>query len=356
MYGDINMISVLIAEDSLTTREYLKHIISSDPNLKIIGEAKDGREAVELAVEKRPDIVIMDIQMPNMNGYEATNEIMDKCPIPIVIYSTLVAPEQTENIFLSMQAGAVAVCQKPPGLGHPESTFLAEKLLRTVKLMSEVRVIRKIKKPKKLPPTKTTPPIISKASGADINIIAIGASTGGPPVLHSILSNLNNNLLIPIIIVQHIAKGFLEGMVDWLSKDTNLMLHVPKTGDKIEKGYVYFAPEDQNLKVTSSKTFHLSDFGPKNVLKRPISYLFNSVANTYKKDAIGVVLTGMGNDGSEGLKEMKINGALTVAQDKESSVVFGMPKEAINLNAATHILSPPEIVTFLNNHCKKNHG
>ena len=349
MHRDIDMITVLIVDDSLTTRKYLKHIIDSDPDLQIAGEAKNGEEAVKKAGSTKPDVIIMDIQMPGMNGYEATRAIMEKYPVPIIIHSTLVAPEHTENIFKSMKAGAVAVSQKPPGPGHPESKQLVEKLLRTVKLMSEVKVVRLLKKRGKIPQTE---PVhknkILRPPPPSPGIIAIGASTGGPPELQNILSNLNNNFTIPIVIVQHIANGFLEGMVDWLSKTTHLTLKTPKTGEPVKNGHVYFAPEDHHIAITPARVFQIYKIDAHENFKRPISHLFFSIAKIYKNNAIGILLTGMGNDGAIGLKEMKKQGATTLVQDKESSAVFGMPGEAIKIHAPTYILNPTGITSFLN--------
>ncbi|MDO9263100.1 MAG: chemotaxis-specific protein-glutamate methyltransferase CheB [Desulfosalsimonadaceae bacterium] len=349
------MIHVLIVDDSLTTREYLRHIIGSDPDLVIAGEAKNGEEALDLAEREKPDVIIMDIQMPGMNGYEATRAIMEKCPAPIVIHSTLVAPDQTQNIFKAMKAGAVAVVQKPPGIGHPEAAPLTEKLLRTVRLMSEVKVVRLLKK-KKSPASPSKQHLTAKQDRASTGIIAIGASTGGPPILQGILENLEKNFTIPIVIVQHIATGFLEGMVEWLSKTTHLPLRIPKTGESITGGHVYFAPENHYLTVTASRTFLLMKINHKENLKRPISHLFSSIADIYKNAAIGVLLTGMGNDGVSGLKEMKDQGAVTIAQDKDSAIVFGMPGEAIKINAATYVLCPEDITAYLNKISRDAHG
>jgi two-component system, chemotaxis family, protein-glutamate methylesterase/glutaminase len=342
------MINVLIVDDSLTSREYLKQIICSDPELNIIGEARDGKEALLLADRKRPHVIVMDILMPGLNGYEATRAIMEKCPVPIVINSALATPGQTEIVFQAMKAGAVAVCQKPAGIGHPDSIILIEKLIRTVKLMSEVKVIRLFsrKRTPLSPPPADAPSL--KPIESRIDIIAAGASTGGPPVLHTILSNLTKNFSTPMIVVQHIATGFLEGMIAWLSKETSLTLKIPKTGDRILAGHVYFAPEDHLTEITPSHQFMITKADPDEVVKRPITHLFNSIAKIYGENSVGILLTGMGNDGAEGLKKMKSKGALTLAQNKETSVVFGMPGEAVGLNAATYVLSPPEIASFLN--------
>ncbi len=350
------MINVLIVDDSLTTREYLKHIIDSDPRMQLAGEAKNGEDAIVKAESVKPDVIIMDIQMPGINGYEATQAIMEKCPVPIIIHSALVAPEHTENIFKSMKVGAVAVSQKPPGLGHPESKQLVEKLLRTVKLMSEVKVVRLLKQKKRASQTKPVHTKILQGLSSSTGIIAIGASTGGPPALQTILSNLNHNFTIPIVIVQHIANGFLNGMVDWLSKTTHLTLKIPKTGEPVKGGHVYFAPEDHHIAISPARAFQVYKIDAHENFKRPISHLFSSVAKIYKNNAIGVLLTGMGNDGVIGVKEMKEQGATTLVQDKESSVVFGMPGEAIKINAATYILNPTGITSFLNKISRERTG
>jgi two-component system chemotaxis response regulator CheB len=342
------MINILIVDDSLTSREYLKQIILTDSQLNIIGEAQDGNEALLLAEKKRPDVILMDIQMPGLNGYEATRSIMEKCPIPIVINSTLATPDKTEIIFQAMKAGAVAVCQKPTGRGHPDAPLLIEKLLRMIKLMSEVKVVRLLRRRDKFQETEQTALPSHKDAQSLVDVIAVGASTGGPPLLHTILSNLAKNFTIPVIIVQHIASGFLEGMIEWLSKTTSLTLKIPKTGEKILSGHVYFAPEDHHLEISTSGNFVISKINPKEIAKRPITHLFRSVAKTYGKNAVGILLTGMGNDGAYGLKDMRDRGALTIAQNRETSVVFGMPGEAVSLNAATYVLSPNDIISFLN--------
>lgn len=342
------MIDVLIVDDSLTSREFIKHIFNADPEIRVIGEARDGAEALRFVGNRRPDVVVMDIQMPGMNGYETTRSIMEICPVPIVIHSTLAAPGHTDIVFQAMKAGAVAVSQKPSGPGHPDSRQMIEKLIRTVKLMSEVKVVRKFSRKQKQARSPDIPTQLSQKACPEIEIIGIGASTGGPPVLQTLLSTLSHNFSTPIIIVQHIAAGFLDGMVTWLSKHTEMTLAITKTGDAISSGHVYFAPEDHHLEITPARHFLIRPILSENALKRPITHLFNSMAQVFGKTAAGVLLTGMGNDGAVGLKEMKQHGAITLVQNRESSVVFGMPHEAIKLDAATYVLSPAEIASYLN--------
>lgn len=341
------MIRVLIVDDSLTTRQYLRYIIDSDPLLQVAGEARSGSEAVEKTGALNPDVAIMDIQMPGMDGYAATRKIMETQPLPIIMYSSLVAPEQTENIFKAMQAGAVAVAEKPPGPGSPESRPLIDKLLHTVKLMAEVKVVRRHPVKDRTKPPRAVDKLLSPVNLTDIGIVTIGASTGGPPVLHHILTHLPRNFPIPIAIAQHIAAGFLPGMLDWLSKETPLSLKISGTGDILAPGEVCFAPEDDNMAIESNGRISIQRAAGTSRRKRPITYLFESVANTFGPRAVGILLTGMGSDGACGLLEMLRSGAQTIVQDRETSTVFGMPAEAIKLDAAQYVMSPVEITEFI---------
>ena len=341
------MITVLIVDDSLTTRQYLRYIIDGDPLLQVAGEARSGHEAVEKAREIKPDVAIMDIQMPGMDGYAATRKIMETQPLPIIMYSPLVAPAQTKNIFKAMQAGAVAVAEKPPGPGSPQSRPLIEKLLHTVKLMAEVKVVRRHPVKAGTKPPRAVDKLLTPENLTDIAIVVIGASTGGPPVLHHILTHMPGDFPIPIAIVQHIAAGFLPGMVDWLSKETRLTLKIAGNRDILSPGEVCFAPEDDNMAIESNGRISIRRAAGTGRHKRPITCLFESVANTFGPRAVGILLTGMGSDGAAGLLEMIRRGAQTVVQDRETSTVFGMPAEAIKLDAAQYVMSPVEITDFM---------
>lgn len=342
------MINVLIVDDSLTTRKFINHIFGSDPEIRVVGEARNGDEALRFVRNHRPDVVIMDIQMPGMNGYDTTQAIMEICPVPIVIHSTLAAPGQADVIFQAMKAGAVAVSLKPSGPGHPESKLLIEKLIRTVKLMSEVKVVRKISRRQGRTGAGDISTRLAGKAHQGVEVIGVGASTGGPPVLQTMISSLSADFSIPIIVVQHIAAGFLDGMLAWLSHHSQMTLSIPRTGDAILKGHIYFAPEDHHMEITPARRFLIRPMTDGNALKRPITHLFSSMAKVYGKTSAGVLLTGMGNDGAVGLKEMKQYGAVTLVQDRESSVVFGMPHEAIKLDAATYVMSPAGIASYLN--------
>jgi len=339
---------VLIVDDSLTAREYLKHIINKDENLSVVAMARDGQEAVSLVRQNHPDVVTMDIHMPRMDGYEATRKIMEIHPVPVVIVSSTRNPRSVEKTFQAMQAGAVASIEKPKGPGHPDADRMIAELIKTVKLMSEVKVVRRFAKyaaPKSV--HKISPKAEIRPQPGQIELVAIGASTGGPPVIRTILSGLSGGFPFPILIVQHIASGFLQGMVEWLGKETPFPVQIPANGERVMGGKVYFAPDGYHMGVTARGEIVLSNSSKENGLRPAVSYLFRSVAKTYGQRAMGVLLTGMGKDGALELKEMKKKGAITIAQDKESSVVFGMPAEAVKLGAADYILAPEEIARFL---------
>ena len=340
---------VLIVEDSLTVRQYLGYIIGSDPQLEVVGMARDGEEGVKLAKRKRPDVITMDIHMPKMDGYEATRRIMEECAVPIVVVTSSWNSANVRNSFRAIEAGALMALEKPPGPGHPKSATLAAKLVRTLKAMSEVRVVTRLSYLKKresgagvLPAAKT--PVLPKK----VDLVVMGASTGGPPVLKDILSRLGGDFSAPILIVQHMAQGFIEGMVEWLDKECGLSIKVASDGEFIEKGIVYFAPDGCHMGVTMTRRIALRDGPTENGVRPSVSYLFRSLADTYGPGTVGVLLTGMGKDGALELARMKEKGAVTIAQNKESCVVYGMPAEAVKRNGASYVLSPEGITAFLN--------
>ena len=344
-----SIIRVLIVEDSLTVREYLKYIIDSDPGLEVVGLAVDGEEGVRLAKLKRPDLVTMDIHMPKMNGYEATRRIMEEYPVPIVVVTSSWDPDNVRNSFRAIDAGALVALEKPPGLGHPRSEKLVAKLVQTIKTMAEVRVVTRTRRPMK----PRGAPAISPAGRTavawqKIEVVAIGASTGGPPVIRNILSALGEGFSMPILIVQHIASGFLEGMVEWVNKESELSIRIASDGEHIRSGTVYFAPDGHHMGVSGGGRIVLSQGPAENGVRPSVSHLFRSVAKAYGKRGAGVLLTGMGKDGAVELAQMRERGSVTIAQDKDSSVVYGMPAEAIKLNGAVYVLSPEKITAFLN--------
>ena len=338
------MIRVLVVDDSPTAREYLVHVLGSDPAIEVIGTARDGADAVRLARKLRPDVITMDINMPLMDGMEATRTIMETSPVPIVIVSGVWDAKEVETTFKAVEAGALAVVRRPAGLGRQEGAGAEQDLVSKVKLMSEVKVVRRW-------PHQSQEPMKGPVDHAievrrDVDVIAVGASTGGPPALRTILSALPPRFPAPVLIVQHIASGFIGGMVEWLSETSRLRLHVAMEGEVMLPEHAYFAPDSFDMGVERGGVVHLSKDGFP-VVRPSISYLFRSVGNVYGERSVGVLLTGMGKDGAEELKLMKERGAVTIVQDEESCVVFGMPREAIKLNAATYVLPPEKIAGAL---------
>ncbi len=342
------MVNVLIVEDSAVAREHLNYILSSTPDIQVVAMAKDGEEAVKLALQVKPDVITMDIHMPKMDGLETTRHIMATHPAPIIIVSSSWKPHEVERVFLAMEAGALAVVEKPMGIGHPRHKAMAEELAQTVRLMSEVKVIKRWTRSRQATKSSAALPRVGlKPTQSEIKLVAIGSSTGGPSVLQTILSGLPQDFSIPILIVQHIAAGFLNGLVEWLGQRTCHSISVATHGEKIKPGHVYFAPDDWHMGIGRYGQITLSQSKPEDNLRPAVSYLLRSVAESFGPQAAGVLLTGMGQDGARDLKLMRDKGAITIAQNEESSVIFGMPGEAVKLGAAAHVLSPDEIVTTL---------
>lgn len=343
------MIKVLVVEDSPVVREFLVHILGSDPDIQVIGTANDGEEALEAVRRTQPNVITMDIHMPKMNGLEATRRIMETHPTPIVIVSGSQDPREVATTFQAMEAGALAVLSRPAGIGHPDHEASARELVQTVKLMSEVKVVRRWPRGRREAAVPRPGETGLKRALAKVRVVAIGASTGGPPVLHTILAALPKDFPAPVLIVQHMAAGFIRGFADWLSQSSCLPVHLATHGEYILPGHIYLAPDECQMKVERGGRIVLTRDPPENGLRPSVSYLFRAVADVYGGDAVAGLLTGMGRDGAEELKLLREKGAITFAQDKESSVVHGMPGEAIRLDAATLVLPPERITAALMN-------
>ena len=346
------MIKVLVVEDSPVLQEFLIHIISSDPTMHVIGVANNGEEALEAVRSKKPDIITMDIHMPKMDGLEATRRIMETHPTPIVVVSGSSNAQEVEPTFRAMEAGALAVVQRPRGNDHPAHEASAKVLVETVKLMSEVKVVRRWSRARgkqAVVPEAVELERIPRQPSTEIKLVAIGASTGGPQVIQTILARLASRFPVPIVIVQHMAPGFIQGFADWLCQASRFPVQLAAHGQVLQPGHAYLAPDGFQMRVESGYRIALSSDGPENGPRPSVSHLFRSVATVYGKKAVGVLLTGMGKDGAQELKLIKEQGAITLVQDKESSVVHGMPGEAIKIDASTYVLSPESIAVALSN-------
>lgn len=337
-------INVLIVDDSSVAREMLVHILSSDPQIHVIGTAVNGEETLESIKKFFPDVITMDIHMPKMDGYEATRRIMETTPVPIIIVTASTSFKEVSIAMRAIEAGAVAIAKKPAGIGHVQHLADASMLIKTVKLMSEVKVVKR-RNIHRRETFRTDQLKLKRPEG--IRIVAIGASTGGPPVLQTILSNLPVNFPVPVLIVQHMAPGFLDSFGEWLSETSSLSVHIASQYERILPGHAYLAPDGFQMKIADINRIMLTKDEPENGLRPSVSYLFRHVANEFGKNAVGILLTGMGKDGAEELKMMKDKGAITIAQNKESCAVYGMPFEAMSLNAATYVTSPEDIAKVL---------
>jgi two-component system, chemotaxis family, protein-glutamate methylesterase/glutaminase len=337
-------IRVLIVDDSQVARDLLVYLFNADSRLQVIGTAEDGEQAVAMAQRLLPDVIAMDIHLPKMDGYEATRKIMETCPTRIVMVTATALPHEVAATFHALEAGALTVLAKPLGPAHPGYAQMADELLRTIRLMAEVQVVRRwARKASAIAGKMSHEPL----PRAEIRLVAIGASTGGPLVLQTILKRLPRTFSVPILIVQHISGGFSPGLAEWLGRTSGFPVRIPRYGEPVQPGIAYFAPDDLHLQVTPDGRIALSSAPPEHGSRPAVSCLFRSVATAFGPNAVGVLLTGMGRDGARELKQMQDAGAVTIAQDKESAIVNGMPGEAVKLNAATYVLAPEDIASTL---------
>ncbi len=336
------IVRVLVVEDSTTVRERLVEVLRSDRDIEVIAAADNGKQAVELCRTLRPDVVTMDMMLPEMSGLAATEYIMAFCPTPILIVSSSVNRGELFKTYEALSAGAVDVLEKPRGDELPgvwERTFLS-----TVKLISRIKVIThprgRLSPGRPLLPV--VPPLIETAAAT--RVIAIGASTGGPGAIVDILRSLPANFDIPILFVLHINVMFGAAFADWLDGQSGLRVAYADDGEPFTNaaGRVLMARPDTHLVVREGRLRITHD--PERHSCRPsVDVLFDSVAREFGSSAAGVLLTGMGRDGASGLLEMRRAGAFTIAQDQATSIVYGMPAQAVALNAATRVLPLSEI-------------
>jgi two-component system chemotaxis response regulator CheB len=340
------MIKVLIVDDSPSVRMMLERIFSADPDLEVVGTACDGEQAVVAVERLAPDVVTMDICMPRMNGLDATRRIMEIHPVPIVIVSGNLDEEEVLTSFRAMEAGALVAMPKPCANGHSAHESEVASLVQRVKLMAEVRVVKRWPRPGKGASRSLPFTAVARPQAAP-RVVAIGASTGGPVVIKTILSSLPAEFSLPVLIVQHMAEGFIRGFVDWLALSSRLPVHVASNGVKLLPGHVYIAPYGYHMQAAAGDVVTLNREAPENGQRPAVAVLFRSVAEVYGGGAVGILLTGMGDDGALELKLLKDRGAVTIAQDQSSSVIYGMPGEAAKLVAAGYILPPEQIVAAL---------
>ena len=327
---------VLIVEDSPTMRRHLVTLINDAPGLAIVGEARDGEEVLAMVEDLQPDVISMDIRMPGIDGLEVTRRIMNKRPTPVVVVSGLVERD-VDLSFQALQAGALAVVEKPLDRSDPGYAAKQRHLVNTLRAMSRVRVVRRwvdVEVPVPMPVKLGPPPVRPE-------IVAIGSSAGGPSALSVLLKEIPAEFPLPIVIAQHMPEGFTAGLARWLDKSTELTVRVAEHDEVLQSGVVHLAPGAAHLAVKRrqgrlrAKLIH--EQGPHRY-QPSVNVLFDSVAECCGAQGIGMVLTGMGDDGAAGLLALKQAGGLTYAQDEASCTVFGMPSAAIDCGAVQHVL------------------
>ncbi len=337
---------VLVVDDSALARDIITLILDQDPGIEVVGQAENGEIAVDLVGTLKPDLVTMDIMMPVMDGLTAIQHIMAYHPTPILVVTS---SGEAEVAYKAISNGALEVMQKPDMTAGPEEwTGFA----RRVKLLAQVKVITHVRG-RGAASTRVLPTLGSAAAKTQAHdrLLAIGASTGGPAALAKVLGGLPPDLNVGTVVVQHIAEGFVPGLVSWLKTVTILTVKPATDGERIKPGTVYIAPTGSHTVVSGGGRLGLLNSPPVESQRPAVDVLFESVREHYGRRAIAVLLTGMGRDGARGLKQIRDAGGKTIAQDEATCVVYGMPKTAVELGAVEQVLPlsniPLAIVKYL---------
>jgi len=332
------MIRVLVVDDCPIFRLLIKSFAEMNGDIQVVGEAANGLDAIEMVNELKPDIMTIDINMPIMGGMEAIENIMSMRPLPILVVTS---KDDSETAYEAISKGALEVLPKSNITSETYQSF-SNKL----KLLSQVKVILHIRRKKKkllnLSEINARDSLNSK-----IKIVGIASSTGGPKALDHLLRDLPNNFPVPIVIAQHLSDGFMDGLVKWLNGVSPLTVKIGEKGESLEPGHVYLSATERHMTVTQSNKIDYIDRVPDDIYIPSCDQLFLSMAQHYQSQCIGIVLTGMGSDGLKGAQQIKEQGGFTIAQDEQSSVIFGMPQAVINMGVADKILSLNDISSYL---------
>lgn len=325
-------IRILLADDSILARHVLADMLQVEPDLRVAAEACNGQEAVQLTLALKPDLVIMDLVMPVMDGLEAIEEIMSLAPTPVLVLSAAIEASEVDRAFTAIKRGALDVMEKPELSAPRGLEDFGARLREKVRFLSGIRVIRHPRR--RLRPLEQLEPL---PAGPSRSILAIGASTGGPKAVMRVLKTLPAGFPGAVFVVQHIAQGFARGFATWLDRECAITVKVAQEGAHYLAGEALVAPDGQHITLCEGR-IKLIDTQPVNCCRPSIDVFFNSLARERCDNVVGVLLTGMGRDGAQGLLSIKEAGGTTLVQDEPSCAVFGMPKAAIAINAANQVL------------------
>lgn len=346
-------IKVFVVDDSALARKVLCDIINTTPGMRVAGTAANGKQALEHIPLLLPDIVCTDFHMPVMNGAEFIRQLMQRHPLPVLVVSIAVQNGEAENIFSLLQAGALEVVAKPrmnPLLSAQELSVMRDALTSKIRILSGVYVFRR-SAPVSVATNIARPEGLETLLAARMpapNMVVIGASTGGPQTLRDVFVRMKWPRPYPLVCVQHISEGFQHGLIRWLSEEIRQPVEIAAAGQVPRAGHIYFATENRHLGFDAGGNFSYSDDAPQSGARPASDVLFKSAAERFGKNMIGILLSGMGRDGASGMKQIADVGGITIAQNEESCVVFGMPRAAIELGAARFTLAPAEIASVLN--------
>ncbi len=336
-------IRVLLVDDSAIALEFVRRMLLPAPDIEVVGTASDGQQALRLIGQLHPDVVCTDLHMPRMDGLALTREIMASRPLPVLVLSVSVQAGQEHNIFSMLEAGALDILAKPRGGERSNFDAIAPDFIKKIRVLAGVKVIHS-----KAPPT----PLAQAPAAASLNwsepevkprIIGIGASTGGPQAFHRILRQLPTDFSLPVVCVQHITSGFMDGLVRWLASTCRIRILTAENGAEPMPGVAYFPPDDRHLEIDARGRLHCSDVPASQGHRPSIDMCLTSIARRYGAAAAGVLLTGMGEDGARGLLDIRKAGGVTLAQNEASSAVFGMPRRAMEIGAAAQVLALEQI-------------
>lgn len=334
---------VLVVEDSRTVRERLLEVLGGDPEIDVVGAAQDGKEAVEMCRDLRPDVVTMDMMMPVMSGLSATEYIMAYCPTPILVVSASTNRGELFKTYDALAAGAIDVLDKSPG-GDGDGAW-ERRFLARVKLVARIRVITHPRARLQAFVARELPSSgLGTAQDATSHVVAIGASTGGPAAIVDVLRGLPPDFALPVLLVLHISEPFGAAFAEWLESQIGRRVSHPCDGEPVfaSAGRVSMAPPNRHLVVRAGR-MHLTRDPERHSCRPSVDVLFESVAQEYGPAAVACLLTGMGRDGASGLLDVRRRGGVTIAQDEATSVVYGMPREAVLLGAAQRVLPLAQI-------------